>query len=47
MTDGSSSLAESSGKQLVAVRRPGQPRLALKAVKLERSGGSDSFAPLR
>jgi hypothetical protein len=40
-------LAESRGRQLVAVWRPGRQRLALKAVKLERTGGSDSFAPLR
>jgi hypothetical protein len=40
-------LAESNGRQLVAVWRPGQQRLALKPVQLVRSGGSDTFAPLR
>ena len=42
-------LAESGGKDMVAVWRPGQQRLALKIVHLpDRSdSGSDSFAPLR
>jgi hypothetical protein len=40
-------LAESNRKDIVAVWRPGQRRLALKIVQLERSGGSDTFAPLR
>lgn len=40
-------LAESSGKELVAIWRPGQQRLALKTVHLrERIGGSDTFAPV-
>lgn len=41
-------LGESNGKDVVAVWRPGQQTLALKTVQLpERSGGSDTFAPLR
>jgi len=42
-------LAESGGKDMVAVWRPGQPRLAVKTVRLpDRSkSGSDSFALLR
>jgi hypothetical protein len=40
-------LAESNGEQIVAVWQPGQRRLALKTVRLKRTGGSDSFAPLR
>jgi hypothetical protein len=40
-------LAESAGKQLVALWRPGQPQLALKTVTLRRTGGSDTFAPVR
>jgi hypothetical protein len=40
-------LGESNEKDIVAVWRPGRQRLALKTVKLERTGGSDSFAPLR
>ena len=41
-------LGESSGRDVVAVWRPGQERLAVKTVKLPaRDGGSDSFAPLR
>lgn len=40
-------LAESDGKEIVAVWRPGQRRLALKTVRLERTGGSDTFAPVR
>jgi len=40
-------LGESGGRDVVAVWRPGQARLALKTVNLpERDGGSDSFAPL-
>lgn len=40
-------LAESGGRDLVAVWRPGRPRLAVKAVRLpRRTGGSDAFAPL-
>lgn len=40
-------LGERNGKAVVAVWRPGEPRLALKRVKLpERDGGSDSFAIL-
>jgi hypothetical protein len=40
-------LGESEGRDVVAVWRPGQARLAVKRVRLpERSGGSDSFAPL-
>ena len=40
-------LGERTGKAVVAVWRPGQPRLALKTVNLpERDGGSDSFAIL-
>jgi hypothetical protein len=39
-------LAEANGKEFVVVWRTGQRQLALKTVKLERSGGSDSFAPL-
>jgi hypothetical protein len=40
-------LAESSGKNIVALWRPGQRRLAVKIVDLpERTSGSDSFAPL-
>jgi len=40
-------LGESNGKNLVAVWRPGQRRLALRTVGLERGGGSNSFAILR
>lgn len=42
-------LAESAGKDMVAVWRPGQEHLALKTVRLpDRSdSGSDSFATLR
>lgn len=41
-------LGEADGKDIVAVWRPGQRRLALKTVELpERDSGSDSFAPLR
>lgn len=40
-------LGESNGKEVVAVWRPGWPRLAVKTVRLpERNSGSDSFAPL-
>jgi hypothetical protein len=40
-------LAESGRREVVAVWRPGQARLALKTVRLpERASGSDSFAPL-
>ncbi len=41
-------LGESNGKDVVAVWRPGQRRLALKTVQLpDRSeSGSDSFAPI-
>ena len=40
-------LAESSRREVVAVWRPGRPRLALEVVRLpERTSGSDSFAPL-
>jgi hypothetical protein len=39
-------LAESDGKEVVAVWRPGRRSLALKPVQLEPTGGSDSFAPL-
>jgi hypothetical protein len=40
-------LGESSGRDIVAVWRPGQERLAVKTVRLpERDSGSDSFAPL-
>jgi hypothetical protein len=41
-------LAESSGRNVVAVWRPGEERLALKVVRLpERDSGSDSFALLQ
>ena len=41
-------LGESAGKEVVALWRPGQKRLAVKAVRLGRhSGYSDTFAPLR
>jgi hypothetical protein len=41
-------LAEIEGKGIVAVWEPGRRSLALKTVRLpERSGGSDSFAPVR
>jgi len=41
-------LGESSGKDVIAVWRPGERRLALKTVQLpERYGASDSFAILR
>ncbi|MBA2461605.1 MAG: hypothetical protein H0V45_07575 [Actinobacteria bacterium] len=41
-------LGETNGKDVVAVWRLGQRRLALKTVSLpERNSGSDSFAPLR
>jgi hypothetical protein len=43
-------LAESGGKDMVAVWRPGQQHLAVKTVRLpdrSSSSGSDSFAPLR
>ena len=41
-------LGESAGKDVVAVWRPGQRRLAVKTVRLpQRTSGSDSFAPLR
>jgi len=41
-------LAERSGKEVVAVWRPGQTQLALKTVRLpKRDSGSDTFAPLR
>jgi hypothetical protein len=42
-------LAESGEKDMVAVWRPGQRRLAVKTVRLPERGdsGSDSFAPLR
>ncbi len=41
-------LGESSGKDIVAVWRPGQRRLAVQTVHLpERTSGSDSFAPLQ
>jgi hypothetical protein len=42
-------LAESAGKDMVGVWRPGEQHLALKTVRLpDRSNsGSDSFAPLR
>jgi hypothetical protein len=41
-------LGESEGREVVAVWRPGQKRLAVKTVALPaRDGGSDSFAPLR
>lgn len=40
-------LAESGGKEIVALWRPGQRRLAVKAVRLpKRDSGSDTFAPL-
>jgi hypothetical protein len=40
-------LAESDGRDVVAVWRPGHRRLAVKDVRLpQRSGGSDSFAPI-
>nr|MDQ3824151.1 hypothetical protein [Actinomycetota bacterium] len=40
-------LARSGARDVVAVWRPGQRRLAIKAVRLRRShGGSDSFAVL-
>jgi hypothetical protein len=40
-------LAESAGRDLVAVWKPGQPQLAVKIVRLpERDGGSDTFAIL-
>jgi hypothetical protein len=40
-------LGESGGRDVVAVWRPGDKRLRLKAVELpERDGGSDTFAPL-
>lgn len=42
-------LAESGGKEIVAIWRPGRQRLALRTVQLpdRSSSGSDSFAPLR
>jgi hypothetical protein len=41
-------LGESSGRDFVAVWRPGRQHLALKTVQLpERTGGGDSFAVLR
>ena len=41
-------LGHSLGRDLVAVWRPGQRRLAIKTVRLGlRTGGSDSFAPIR
>ena len=41
-------LGETETREVVAVWRPGQPRLALKVVRLpERAGGSDSFAVVR
>ena len=40
-------LGESNGKDLVAVWRPGQRRLALRTVDPKRGGGSNSFAILR
>ena len=41
-------LGESSGKDIVAVWRPGQRRLAVQSVHLpERTSGSDSFAALQ
>ena len=41
-------LGEDDRRDFVVVWRPGQDRLAVKTVKLrERSGYSDSFAPLR
>ena len=40
-------LGESAGRDVVAVWRPGHRQLSVKSVHLpERSGGSDSFAPL-
>jgi hypothetical protein len=40
-------LGESGGRDIVAVWRPGDAELTLKTVRLpERSGGSDTFAPL-
>ena len=41
-------LAESSAKDIVAVWRPGEQRIATKTVHLpERTSGSDSFAALQ
>jgi hypothetical protein len=42
-------LAESNGKDVVAVWRPGQRRLGIKTMSLPNrsDSGSDSFAPLR
>jgi hypothetical protein len=46
--DGRLVLLGESRRKLVAVWRPGQPRLAVKQVRLpEPSAGSDSFAPLQ
>jgi hypothetical protein len=46
--DGRLVLLGESRRKLAAVWRPGQPRLALKQVRLpEPSAGSDSFAPLQ
>ncbi len=40
-------LAEAGGREVVAVWRPGQTQLALKALRLpKRDSGSDTFAPL-
>jgi len=40
-------LGESEGRDVVAVWRPGETRLGVRRVRMpERSGGSDSFAPL-
>jgi hypothetical protein len=40
-------LGESEGRDVVAVWRPGEARLGVRTVRMpERSGGSDSFAPL-
>jgi hypothetical protein len=40
-------LAESNGRELVTVWRPGQRHLGLKTVLVKRTGGSDSFAIVR
>jgi hypothetical protein len=41
-------LAESAGKDVVAIWKPGRQRLAVRTVQLpDRAGGSDTFAPLQ
>ena len=46
--DGRLVLLAETTREVVAVWRPGEARIAVKAVRLpERTGGSDSFAPLR